>query len=160
MTGNLKHGRELEKEWYGDTDARPGKKLREKPLSEHEREIVSLRWRQSREVYVLGEAVAGWQGPLWEAVLALVKVVDHLNCLLADIAVPDTGDEVPDPERPDFSGLTVGALQAKRICLCLGAKKATRHVDVGLLFDAERVVREALDTCFRRKVLDGAGILV
>ncbi len=143
--------RALDREWYGDTQPEPAKKrkrLEAKPLSAHEREVAVLRWQESREVYILGEAVANYPGTLREAVLALVKQTDRLNCMIAGVAVPDTGDGTRDIEAPDWTGLTIGALQAKRITLCLGAKKAARFIEAGLLHDATRCCRDALDAAF------------
>lgn len=146
----LKHGRELDREWYGDTQSVPEHqrpKLTAKPLSAHEFEVIRLRVRDSREVAVLAAAVAKVDCPLREAVLSLVRCVDRINCWIAEIEVPD-GSAVGDPEAPDFSGLTCDALRAKRATLCLMAKRAHGEARGGDYEAATQTVLAGMDACF------------
>lgn len=132
----------------GDTRAIPGKRLEAGDLSELEFEVVKLRARESREVTVLAAAVSRVDCPLRGIVVRLVNAVDHLNCIIAGIAVPDTGGGTPGFGAPDFGGLTMGALRAKRACLCIAAKSALREALAGRVLDAEALLLAALDTCF------------
>lgn len=138
---------ELDSRWYGVKPPRPGKRLVSWSEERHSAEVVRLRVTETREVAELGAAIANVDCPLRGIVVRVVNVVDHLNCIIAGIATPDS-ERVPGCKDPDFGGLTMGALRTKRATLCLACKRALAEALAGRVVDAETILSEALDQCF------------
>jgi hypothetical protein len=113
-------------------------------LTDFELLRLKLRVRDSREVAVLGTMATQHTGEFARYALDVVKIVDRINMFLADMLVAD-GSGIGGA---DFSGLSIGGLEAKRATLCINSKRACRLAKEGDPDGAAAVLQAAIYACF------------
>ena len=134
--------------WYGNAPATWGPKLLAPTPKQADRQVLALRFHETREVAKLWAVGSALPNPLGATVRGFVEQVDRLNGFIAGTAAPRANAKDEDSFAPDFSGMTCEAIRAKRATLCIGAKRATVQI-MALDYPAAcATLTAALSVCF------------